>query len=328
MLVQLVAGATPATHVRPFDPAHDLAALADLIEIAFGRELALTGNRMVQDMRQMALFGPLVSAFNAISPIFSGYVWVEDGLVVGNASVFPAKTPRGWTIANVAVLPAYRNRGIASQLVDVALDHVHQARGRRVLLQVRDDNPQAQAIYLHRGFQAYERVHEMVISPGPWPVVVGAPSLPLRDLRAGDGRRLFGLVSACTPDGVKRVLPLEPRPFSRGLGWRLVRFFRQGLAGKECFELVGASQGDLRAYLKGTVQLLSGPHEIALYVHPNQRGLWEKTLAETALQLLQHAPPRGAKAEISTSHPSAVMALEQIGFRTHRVLQQMVRDLP
>ena len=49
----------PPGNLRLFSAQTDLGELADLLQVAFGDELRRTGNRMVDDMRQIAALGPL-----------------------------------------------------------------------------------------------------------------------------------------------------------------------------------------------------------------------------------------------------------------------------
>ena len=65
------------------------------------------------------------------------------GRIVGNLSLIPF-VRRGhvvYLIANVAVHPDYRRRGIARQLTQTALDYLRQRGVSSAWLQVRDDNP-------------------------------------------------------------------------------------------------------------------------------------------------------------------------------------------
>ena len=102
----------PPSHIRPFNPAYDLGDLATLIETAFGAELSITGSNMVRDMRQMALWGPMLWLTGPASSLLKGYVWIEDGRLVGNVSVTAESGKAGdWSISNVAVLPEYRGEG-------------------------------------------------------------------------------------------------------------------------------------------------------------------------------------------------------------------------
>ena len=145
----------PFTGLRPAHPRHDLAAIADLIEYAFADTLDAGGRSVIREMRLLSRGGPLLSVIarlnNAI-PLIRGFVWVEQNELVGNISLTPTGYDRGWVIANVAVYPAYRRRGIARQLMHAAMDWVAQ-RGRWATLQVDADNTAARTLYESLGFE-------------------------------------------------------------------------------------------------------------------------------------------------------------------------------
>lgn len=55
-------------------------------------------------------------------------------------------------INNVAVDPAFRRQGIASRLLEAALEHGRRRGARRAVLEVRSSNVAAQALYRRYGF--------------------------------------------------------------------------------------------------------------------------------------------------------------------------------
>jgi ribosomal-protein-alanine N-acetyltransferase len=57
-------------------------------------------------------------------------------------------------INNIAVDPRWRRRGIATALLDAALDHGRVRGGRRAFLEVRASNLAAQTLYRQFGFHA------------------------------------------------------------------------------------------------------------------------------------------------------------------------------
>ena len=147
------------THLRPVDTRRDLAAVADVIEICFRETLDPDGQNYLKRLRDAARFSYFSSWASALAedasvlPI-SGYVWVEEGQVVGNLSLIPFNSlgKRCYLIANVAVLPEFRGRGIGTRLTARALEHVRDHRGASAWLQVRQDNPTAVHIYQSLGF--------------------------------------------------------------------------------------------------------------------------------------------------------------------------------
>jgi ribosomal protein S18 acetylase RimI-like enzyme len=326
MTVWLATQPSRHPHIRSFEPQRDLARLADLIEVAFGRELALTESRMARDMRQVAQWGTVLWAAQSVLPLFTGYVWVEDGELVGNVSLSRDKQPNTWLISNVAVLPEYRGRGIAGQLVDVAIDHVRRHAGRLITLQVRADNDVAIALYRHRGFVRFDTAHEMRLSSANWPLLLGSPPNALRPVRGRDQAALLRLVRASTPEPVLRRNPVKAGDFRRGLWWSLRQ--QVGLIlGKSVLERVVDGREGLAAYGALNVQLLRGYSELFLHVLPEERGRWEMALVDGLFYLVSHLPRQSVRAYISTSHPEAVEALDRYGFHTLRVLDYMSLDL-
>ena len=162
--VNVLASERYKAHLRPVDTRRDLGAVADLIEICFKDTLDPDGQNYLKRLREAARFSYLSSwatslAEDASVLPLSGYVWEEDDRVVGNLSVIPFNSMgrRCYLIANVAVLPDYRSRGIASRLTERALEHVQERHGASAWLQVRDNNPIAIHIYETLGFQERAR---------------------------------------------------------------------------------------------------------------------------------------------------------------------------
>ena len=123
-----------------------------------------SGRSAIREMRYLSHIGyglHLVSRLNELMlGISMGFVYVADGQLVGNVSVYPSGYPNdmrpAWILANIGVHPAYQRRGIAGELVDAAVGMIAQRRGRQVILQVNRDNDAALRLYERRGF-LYER---------------------------------------------------------------------------------------------------------------------------------------------------------------------------
>ncbi len=143
--------------LRPVDPRRDLVGLADLIELAFVDSLDPSGRRMAQEMRRFGRMGWIGWAFGhwmlppAAYP--EGYVWVEGGRVVGNASLLRVEGTAGrWVLANVAVHPQQRRRGIARSLIAACLDLAARRWAQEIILQVKARNDGARGLYREFGF--------------------------------------------------------------------------------------------------------------------------------------------------------------------------------
>ncbi len=143
-------------HLRPFDMRRDLSAVADLVELCFADTLDPDGRDYLRRMRSAggrdsdgSTASILRSAQGWASSPMTGYVWVEDGQIVGNVSLIPyfIQTQRHYLVANVAVHPKYRRLGIARRMTEQAVAYVREHRVASVWLHVREENQAALDLY-------------------------------------------------------------------------------------------------------------------------------------------------------------------------------------
>lgn len=146
----------------------DLYQIAELVELCFGGRLDATGRSVVREMKTVGRLGPLLWLLGLLDrlglELGQGYVWRVDRRVVGNVSLYRGGNHpvlgRGFLVANVAVHPAYRRRGIATALMDSALALARHKSGRWVILQVEADNDAALTLYDRLDFERYETLHQ------------------------------------------------------------------------------------------------------------------------------------------------------------------------
>lgn len=150
-------------HLRRFNVRTDLRQVADLVEQCFSDTLDQDGRRYIQQMRRTSEHTQFLSwasgmASRASFP-FTGFVWEQDGRIVGNLSLIPmsARRRKVFLIANVAVHPDQRRRGIARKLTEAALQDCRFRRADEVWLHVREDNFNAQSLYREMGFEERSR---------------------------------------------------------------------------------------------------------------------------------------------------------------------------
>jgi len=156
--ITIPARAEAHPNLRSLNILRDLPQVADLIELSFSNTMDSEGQRYIQDMRRAGRDDSLLSwanrAAESTSLPLSGFVWDEKGRVVGNASLVPFRhnKKRIYLIANVAVHPEYRRKGIARALTERAMAHAREKKADAVWLHVRDDNPGAVQLYSGLGF--------------------------------------------------------------------------------------------------------------------------------------------------------------------------------
>jgi ribosomal protein S18 acetylase RimI-like enzyme len=158
-------------HLRPLNVLRDLSAVADLIELCFSPTMDNDGQRYLSDMRRASRDDSFLRWASRVSETASmplmGYVWEQDGRIVGNASLIPFRDrgKRVYLIANVATHPEYRRRGIGRALTERVMKQARDKNAASIWLHVRDDNPGAIELYQELGFQEIARRTTWQASP-------------------------------------------------------------------------------------------------------------------------------------------------------------------
>jgi predicted N-acetyltransferase YhbS len=157
--------------IRRLDPKRDLACVADLVEDSFGLQNDPEGSSVVSQMRNLASFYRTYPLASALATNQSGFVWEEAGQVVGNISLIPFhhRLKPIFLIANVAVTPGFRGKGIAKALTQHALRYTQQWGHSEIWLQVRSDNQVAIRMYESQDFHFCSALSQWAITASSHP---------------------------------------------------------------------------------------------------------------------------------------------------------------
>jgi ribosomal protein S18 acetylase RimI-like enzyme len=216
--------------IRPVDPRRDLLPIADLIELCFAQQMDNDGREYLRHIRRAArdnrYLHSIKGANEQISVPLFGYVWEEDGHIVGNLSIIPFKQGTVWRylIANVATHPTYRGRGIAGKLTQKGIEHARTQGVSAVWLQVRDDNPVAYQIYLRLGFKEMARRTNWIeaeTQPPPPPL----DQVQVSRRKARDWPNEANWLQQIYPSEVAWNLNFSAQRYAPGLLRSLARFF-------------------------------------------------------------------------------------------------------
>jgi len=309
----------------PFHPLRHMGQVADLMNEVFAGELGPWARQTLRRMQRMARWGALGFLIWGMdleqeSP---GFVWVEDGRVVGNISFRRAAAAGGWMIGNVAVHPRWRGRSIGRALVEAALEEIASRGGAWVGLEVRADNAAARRLYERLGFEPVGESLELIRPAGlPWPGA-GPRPLPVRRASAAESHALYLLAR----DGLTRIHQevLEIRPAAYRAGWEAR--VSAWLEGRNEDWWVLRDEGGPTGALRLTSYRPWRWHEVEVLVRPPRMDDLGGPLAATALDLLARRPAW----ETVTTLPGGRMRLETFfadaGFRPLRHLLQMRRML-
>lgn len=221
--------------LRPFDIRRDLLAVADLVELCFRDNLDEDGRLYIEQMRQSAQSSRLLNLANAASRYADlptgGFVWTDSEQLVGNLSLIPIHSGgrRRTLIANVAVHPDYRRRGIARALTKAALDEIGDRRVDETWLQVDEENLHAQALYRSFGFVERARYTTWSITPQHGMFPPQSPNIKVRTGHNADWDAQRKWLAAAYPSNLRWNLALRLSLFEPGLrgGWRRLLETRQ-----------------------------------------------------------------------------------------------------
>lgn len=224
------------TGIRPVNLRTDLGPLADLIEIAFQKTLDDNGRAAIREMRYMSRMGAGLNVLGRLNQmtvgISLGYVYMVDGQLVGNASIYPANYPDdmrpAWIIANVATHPAYQRRGIARRLMQASLQMIAK-KGGDAILQVDYDNTAAIKLY-----ESMDFVKERAFTTWWRSALASAPphadqhDLYITHPRRKDWQSEYQLAHELRPNrrgGIAWLQPVHPRLFNPTLWQRIGQWF-------------------------------------------------------------------------------------------------------
>ncbi len=306
----------------------DLRPVAELIADAFADELDEGGKAALREMRVLSYMGTLFGWFNRsaldFNSTFGGFVWMEEGRVVGNVTLQKADSyGNRWQIANVAVSPTYRGRGIARNLVLTALDYAKEMGGRWVVLQVRGNNQVALGLYERIGFENLGGTTRMEIDRVPKGVKM-PETAKLNPFRGAEWRSLYEIASSLLGTQAQWWRPLRQEQYRRTAEHSLGEWFARIIGQRDVMRRAVAD--NLRRFEAATVltaQRWNGTHNLQIWVRPRCQGDLEPSMIQWALAELQEYPRLPIQVELSTHHTAAIDVLADYGFRPAHTLLTM-----
>ena len=326
MVAKAVRRSKAFSGLRPVDPSRDMGQVAALMEGAFGGDLTRQGREALRELKIMSHFGPFIWLLDRTSPefheTFRGFVWVEEGRIVGNVNVGRLGSySLRWLISNVAVRPDYQGRGIAHHLVQAAIDLAREHGGEWIILQVHTGNVPAGRLYQHLGFEQITAVTELRLERVR--PVAFTEDCALRRRSYSEWREEYKLALDATSKEAQWLNPVRAHQFMVGLDQRLSKWLSGLFAGRKEHRLAVEEGGRFIATLTVRASRWRGEHSLELMVHPDHRGQLEEMLVTKALSTLGSYPQRGVAVTHPADHKEAIEALKLRGFIEKRTLAQM-----
>ena len=219
--------------IRPLRLPQDLIPAADMVTRAFQYpdhpEWGIESDeqeQLVGMIRRMRKMWPVIRIIQLLSPalrdFMRGFVWEENGVIVGMTMAQREGRTSMWYIGTVGVLPAFRGRGIARKLVQATLDMMRERGATSARLGVIDGNTPAQMLYSSLGLTAYGGSTRYALAPKP-PIdrLALPPGYAEERLREFDWRTRYDLDKRIVPANLQEFEPVIPARYKTPLPIRM-----------------------------------------------------------------------------------------------------------
>jgi ribosomal protein S18 acetylase RimI-like enzyme len=314
----------PKNGPRLINLSQDIPQVLQLLELSFGEALDDAGRRLINSHtgpgQQSALLWRLSPAAGKLA---LGYVWEEDGRIIGNVTLLSTKITGRYLVVNVAVHPDYRRRGIARILMGSALDLVRARRGREILLQVVKSNTAAIDLYRSLSFTSIGNMTEWQAPASRLrpltPAVEGGSAPFIRELHRHEWQAAYELDRLCLSPDLNWPEPLPPNTYEKGLRQWLTDF----LNGRQAEAWVITNH---KNHLIGLANILSEwgrAHHVAMRIHPDWRSHLERPLLAKVIRRLHYLPRRNVQVNHLDDDEIMNHLLQEANFQPKRTLTHM-----
>ncbi|MCC6605832.1 MAG: GNAT family N-acetyltransferase [Anaerolineae bacterium] len=312
---------------RPININTDVPGILKLLELVFGASLDSEGRHLFAG-NSAALQSPAIlwRLSPAAAKLSLGFVWEEDGRIVGNVTVLTSNTPGRFLVVNVAVHPDYRRRGIARLLMKQVENLVRQRQGHQILLQVVKQNSAAVELYNSLDYTTIGSITHWTASVSRLrrlELNLETPSPHIRELRRHEWRSAFALDhEALHPDLNWPELP-QPDMYKNGLWARVVDFFN----GRQSETWVISSTKNQLIGLAALSSEWASSHQAAIRVHPAWTGRLERPLLAKLIRRLQQQSRRNVQLDHPDDDELMNALLQEANFQPRRTLTHMRLDI-
>ncbi len=324
-----------ANGIRPFDIGRDLRPVAELIAESFASELDARGNAALREMRVMSHMSGFLKVVNRttgeFNDVFNGFVWVDDGEIVGNVTVQKAdRQGSRWQIANVAVAPTHRGRGLARRLMNRALEHIESSGGRWAVLQVYARNDAARKLYDGLGFEYLGGKSDLVLDPATQRAALPAEIQMIPDFlsfSASHGQELYELANCQLHAQAQWWRPLRRADYQINFEQQIGEWFAHLIGRRDVYRHCIQITRRFEAAIVLTAQRWSGNHELQIWVRPDNYGKYEDAFMAWTMRMLADYPRLPVTLELPTDHTAAIETANANGFTTARTLLTMRKKM-
>ncbi|MFT5195223.1 MAG: ribosomal protein S18 acetylase RimI-like enzyme [Candidatus Promineifilaceae bacterium] len=316
------------TNVRAMSVRRDARQVISLLELVFNQHLRGAGHHTIAANFS---FQDLLKGQDQIVP---GFVYSLDKRIVGNVSILESKTPGRYLVANVAVHPDFRRRGIARKMMKQVMLYIKGRAGHQIVLQVEAENANAIVLYQKLGFHAVGTLNDWRMNWYSLKTIITPPSINhknpddygeflLRPLRAEDTQTVRNLDTSLFQGNLNWPNAPDKRYYERGIQSFLYRFF-SGIN----HEIWVCEARNHQIVGIGIIENEVGrPYMLKIRVIPKWASHVERPLVAKLARRLRYMRSKSISVQQDAAHKTIEHLLKESGFSLKRTLVVMQFDL-
>ena len=317
------------SNVRAMSVRRDARQVIALLELVFKQHLRSAGHHTIAPSFSFQDF------FAGRDQVVPGFVYSLNGQIVGNVSILESKTAGRYLIANVAVHPDFRRRGIAREMMTKVIRYIKGRSGHQVVLQVESDNENAVDLYKKLGFHAVGALRDWRMN---WYALKSIAVRPPANRRSPDDYGEF-IVRPLRSEDTKSVRKLDAYLFPKNLNWpdapdkkyyqRGVQSFFYRLFSGINHEIWVCESKNRDLVGMGIIENEVGrPYTLKVRVIPEWASLVERPLMAKLSRRLQYMRSKSISVQQNAAHHTIEPLLREAGFGLKRTLTVMQLDIP
>lgn len=304
---------------RPININKDIPQVIKLLELCFGSAIQGDGHRIftTDQLVQSPAFIWRISP--AAAKLAMGFVWEEDGRIVGNVTVLNSSVLGRYLVVNVAVHPDFRRRHIARNLMEAVKRLVDKKNGHEILLQVVSTNKAA--------LNLYERLEYTNLgSVTGWSSNVARirrlpldePAPEIRELKSSEWQAAYELDTLALDPDLNWPDPPEATMYRQNWMHKFLNFIN----GRQIETWSMHHDGQLTG-LASVVSEWGRTHHGSIRVHPQWRGQLERPLLAKLIRRLSYLPRRNIRIYHPDNDERMNQLLKEANFHPQRTLTHM-----
>ncbi|MCP5097026.1 MAG: GNAT family N-acetyltransferase [Chloroflexi bacterium] len=327
MVVSASTNAQSKQGLRPININKDIPQVIDLLKICFGNSMGYDGQQIYMGSPGATQSPALLWRLSpAATKLALGYVWEENGRIVGNVTALTTKIPGRYLVVNVATHPDYRRHGIAFKMMAAIKGLVQQRNGNQILLQVVKENEAAVNLYNRLQYTSLGSITTWFAAAGQLrriePTFDGSQDPYIRELRRSEWRQAYELDVLALHPNLNWPEPLPQDAYQKGWLRRITNFVN----GRQAETWVVTHQNKLIGL--GTILTEWGRiHATTIRIHPEWHGQLERPLLSKLTRRIQYMPRRNIRIDYPDHNNTMNNLLREANFQPKRTLTHMLLDI-